>query len=173
MLFGRQHILVDHNEGTWDQAYEFAVALDEDSRKHNRKNNFNIHEKENTPEENFRKTLQGALAECAVHVVTNLPWHRTVGNVGNKKTLPDIGDDIQVRSRRSGKDLIHRETDDPNQKFVLVWVNIDDRISTVVGWLYGWQCREKGEWKDPQNRNSPVWEVSHMRLNSMDTIQKG
>jgi hypothetical protein len=159
-------------KGQWyDMALDFAQEMHEDSMKRKLRNANGIPPDEDTERENFRKTFQGAKAEVAVHKVTGLPWHRTVGNFGDKKTIPDIGEDIQVRSRAFGKGLIHRLGDDPNQKFVLVWV--DGNRVTVVGWMWGWECRERGSWVDPQERGYPVWQVPYVKLRKISTITEG
>ncbi len=171
MIFARDRVKIDFTYETWGWAVDFADAMFNDSKGKKRKNNHGIPEKENTDEENYRKVLQGAVAECAVYLHTGIEWHRAVGSVGNKSTLPDLGDDIQVRSSKPNRPFIYRRTDDEEQKFVFVWVNLEKREATIVGWLYGWECKEKGEWCDPQNRNNPIWSIHHMSPHPIDTLE--
>jgi hypothetical protein len=72
------------------------------------------------------------------------------------KREPDINPDIEVRTRtKSHYDLIFREKDDPNRKYVLVVRN--NRAWNVVGWLWGREIKKHDEWIDNHGGWGKAW----------------
>jgi len=98
----------------------------------------------------------GAAGEFAVSLATGIKWTGRYTPPSKlkewlSKPRPDLGTDIEVRTR--SKDwhqlLIHRN-DPPEWRYVLVRY-VEPRCFNIVGWEYGRIVQEKGDW----NSNLP------------------
>jgi len=97
-----------------------------------------------SPEQRLQQNIMSTRAEIAVAKVVRAPWRRS-----RDPNTPDVGGCIEVRARSipgTGGDLALRPGDDKKieRPFVLVHVyELDQRID-VVGWLFGYEARERG-----------------------------
>jgi len=83
-------------------------------------------------------------AEMGVAKTMQLPWRAC-----RDRKSPDVGGCIEVRARTvpgNGGDLPLRPDDDEKieRPFVLVHVHNVDQSIDVIGWLFGYEARERG-----------------------------
>lgn len=102
----------------------------------------------------------GARGELAVASYLRRKWN---ADVEYKPGVPDIDPDIQVRcSSKPWGDLIFRDTDSPEHRFVLVTGTGPE--FEIRGWIWGRDAIRE-EWrKDPANRGQPCYCVPQSHL---------
>jgi hypothetical protein len=114
--------------------------------------------------------LVGAIAELAVSLVLNQPWHAFLDdlNISGQKP-PDVGENVQVRSTKykSGNLLLH-PGDHEADIFVLVVVT--DRDLRIVGWIEGKTGKNARYWGDKQNNKRPAFWVPQSDLNPPQSL---
>jgi hypothetical protein len=102
-------------------------------------------------DDHFSHHIIGAVGECAVAAFFQLRWNPNIGVI----TGVDVSGKIEVRARRlegTGLDLAMRPKDKDDLPYVLVWVS-QDYMTELIGWLYGWETKGKGQWCDSKQ----VW----------------
>jgi len=107
----------------------------------------------------WHETL-GCMAEAAVARHLGIPYAGTVNTFHNE---PDVGPfDVRGTDRADGR-LILRDNDPANRPYVLA-IN-DGRLPVVrlVGWLYGWEGRDRRWLRNPHGRR-PCWMVPQNEL---------
>lgn len=109
----------------------------------------------------WEKDIDGACAEIAVSKAIG----RRIGSPIGTFHAPDVGT-IQVRhTKLESGCLIHRREDSERRPFVLVVGEIP--TYTIVGWLYGKECR-KTEWLKTYNNREPAWFVPQQALRKFE-----
>jgi len=113
----------------------------------------------------YRTHVEGAIAECAVSKVLQVPWSKSIDTFKG----PDCGENIQVRYSRTS-DLIVRQRDNLQHIYVLVTggerVGYDVWSYEIEGWIYGIEVERLGSWRNPHG-HSPAWFVHRSRLHDI------
>jgi hypothetical protein len=105
------------------------------------KNEYKSHGDEVVPRDKERRNhIVGCLGElkCAQHFGLNFdPSIGVITSIDCKI--------IEVRTRRieTGRDLALRPNDKWRLPFVLVWLNRERMLATIVGWLCGWEGHQR------------------------------
>jgi hypothetical protein len=75
-----------------------------------------------------------------------------------------------VRTRsRTDYDLIVRESDDPDQRYILV-VGVAPQFD-VVGWIVASDARLHPEWRQSHGGREEAWFVPQLALNPIETCR--
>lgn len=120
----------------------------------------NAHGMQATEVEGLVCHIDGACGECAYCKATQRYWPASVDTF----KLPDVGRNIQVRTRsRPDYELIVRPDDPPNDAFVLVTGTIP--LYHVVGWIKAADAHRPEWWQTHGNRPG-AWFVPHHALKS-------
>jgi len=111
--------------------------------------------------------ILGAMGEMAFSKAMGMYWCCGV----NTFHAPDIGQAIQVRTRsKRGYELIVREADSSDDIFVLVLGQCP--TFDVVGWLYGWECKNEEWLKSYGNRPSAYFVPTDKLNKDFDALKK-
>jgi len=89
------------------------------------------------------------VAEYIVHLYLRVPWR---ANVGEVKAVDH--EFLETRARRIGPGLPHpdlfirpRDWEKRFLPYLLVWINEEESVAYLVGWLCGWEAwRRRGNW---------------------------
>lgn len=101
----------------------------------------------------FESHLQGVISEYAVHMHTGIPWHAFRQQIwsARKAPLPDLGDDIDVKTTTlEHGNLIVQKQDDPRFRYVhtITWPK-EWRVR-IIGFVAGSKVmREEHLWCPP------------------------
>ena len=110
--------------------------------------------------------IEGACGEVAVAKLLDKFWSPTVNTFGGA----DIGRSIGVRTRsKAHYDLIVREADDPNHKYILVTGRAPK--FTVHGYIIGSDAR-KDDWVHSYGGRPAAWFVPQSALRSIDELKQ-
>lgn len=112
-------------------------------------------EREMTPTEKVFHSIYGAVGECAVAHLLNIPWPARIAQ-DDFNGAGDVGGTIEVRTRHvpgAGVDLGIRPIDKPEKPYVLVHFFTRLSVIDVIGWDYGSEGPKHGKW----NETSGCW----------------
>lgn len=113
--------------------------------------------------ERLWRTFNGTAGEVAAAKGLGLFWSGSVDTFH----APDIGRDIQVRTRTGAFDeLCVRPDDNDDHRYVLVIGNVP--TFRLIGWLYGYEAKD-AEWRGWSGK-AAVWYVPTGKLHRMDTF---
>lgn len=151
------------------QAYANAIGLARNlvNRSVNRKDN------RATGFDSAQKDREGASGEYAVSLYTGLPWTnalvsgRDVGKL-TKRRAPDIGDNIEVRTRtKHWHELAMHRNDNPELRYVLV-LSHQAPTYLIAGWLWGHELAVDENWHG--NLPYPAWLGKQKALRPTSTL---
>jgi hypothetical protein len=98
--------------------------------------------------------IRGAIAEAGVAKHYKQPWHANVGVL----TGVDVGEIIEVRSRKHGGDHNIRPHDKRELPHVVVWV-YDDYSYDIRGWLFAYEGMRNKTVEDHWFEKNQCWYV--------------
>lgn len=109
--------------------------------------------------------IHAAIAEATVAKLLGLYPNMATSD----RTVADVGTNIEVRSTvyKKGSLIVHKKDPD-DRKYYLVCGMYPDL--EVVGWLYGYQCKQPRYWvekdKEGKKLEYPYWMVPQSDLNA-------
>jgi hypothetical protein len=102
----------------------------------------------------------GCMAEAAVAQHLGIPY---AGTVNTFHAEPDVGVfDVRATDRPDGR-LILRDNDPADYPYVLAVCDGHLPVVRLVGWLYGWEGRQRRWLRNPHGRR-PCWMVPQSEL---------
>lgn len=115
----------------------------------------------------YDRHIVGVAGEIAVARVLDKYWN---GSVNTFKVGADVGDSIQVRTRRrSGYDLVVRGNDRDDDYFVLVIEQMP--ALKVMGWMRGGAAKEE-RWLQSYGGGARAYFVPATELRPIDMLRK-
>lgn len=120
--------------------------------------------------------IEGAAGEMAVAQALNIPWDATINTF---KSLPDLGANIEIRTRsKSEYDLLVRPDDQDDKIFILVTRKGAQKFD-VIGWIKAKDAKQNQWLKTYGNRPGAFFvpkeylkKIEELYESSRNTVQK-
>ena len=150
------------------EAHQNAKARQDSSREKGHKHrNFGVVTENMTEEKAMDNNYVGSAGEIVVREYFHINQELTVDHFGHKA---DIGNDYQVRSSRTPKDLAIRDDDPPDHYFFKV-TGYPPHMD-LWGWIIGKDGQQDKYWNaEPWHGGDPYFSIPIADLNPMEGLE--